>query len=142
MTKLQTLILIASLVCVPLVVWWLRWLWLLSRSERRLAAGTAAIDRQFIEELPAQRSWLGWWLFQAGYRRSNAVTWFLVLSCLSALIASLVAVLIVKSEAVGLLEEITARYSRECWRGVFAFGVVKSLRCDCCFGCHPSDSGS
>jgi tight adherence protein C len=87
-------------------LWLLRWLWLLTQSEQRLAAGTAAVDALQAEALPTQRSWLGWWLFQAGFRRSNAVALFLIATTATTLLSILVAYGIYQSQVITLLETV------------------------------------
>jgi pilus assembly protein TadC len=87
-------------------VWLMRWLWLLTQSEQRLATGAAIIDARDADETPAQRSWLGQWLFQAGYRSDNAVTMFLLTTGVATLTAILIAYAIYQSQVIILLETL------------------------------------
>jgi pilus assembly protein TadC len=87
-------------------VWLMRWLWLLTQSEQRLATGAAIIDARDADETPAQRSWLGRWLFQAGYRSDNAVTMFLLTTGVATLTAILIAYAIYRSQVITFLETI------------------------------------
>jgi tight adherence protein C len=87
-------------------VWLLRWLWLLTQSEQRLVAGTAAVDARQMEALPTQRSWLGWWLFQSGFRRSNAVSLFVLATTGTTLLSIMVAYGIYQSQVLTLLESV------------------------------------
>lgn len=100
MTGIQILLLSLLAIVLPLGVWAMRWLWLLAQSEQRLATGAAAIDDLDAEELPTQRSWLGWWLFQAGFRKKNAVTWFLLATSASTLLSLIFAFVIYQSDVI------------------------------------------
>ena len=106
MSTTQIIVLLLLIAGLPLAGWLLRWMWLLLQSEQRLAAGAAAIDQRDEEALPNQRSWLGWWLFQAGFRRNNAVLVFLVASVASTLLAVLVAFAIYQSPVIALMETL------------------------------------
>ncbi|TWT93521.1 type II secretion system F family protein [Neorhodopirellula pilleata] len=106
MTQLQILVLLLLAIGMPIGLWLLRWLWLLAQSEQRLAAGASAIDDRGVEALPTQRSWLGWWLFQAGFRKNNAVTMFLLATTASTLLSVLVAYALYQSQVITLLETV------------------------------------
>ncbi len=106
MTGAQILVLVMLAIGLPIGLWGLRWLWLLTQSEQRLAAGAAAIDASGAEELPTQRSWLGWWLFRAGYRRGNAVTLFLMATLVTTVMSAIVAYGIYQSQVIKLLEMV------------------------------------
>jgi pilus assembly protein TadC len=84
----------------------LRYAWAWMVSNQRLAAGATAIDQRDDEALPSQRSWLGWWLFQAGFRKNNAVTMFVFATVVSTLLAIVVAFGIYQSQVITLLETI------------------------------------
>jgi len=106
MSLAQSVVLVLLVVGLPIAIWMLRWLWLLIQSEQRLAAGAAVIDARGAVELPAQRSWLGWWLFRAGYRRGNAVTLFLMATVVTTLLSMVVAYGIYQSQVITLLEMV------------------------------------
>ncbi|QDV12606.1 Bacterial type II secretion system protein F domain protein [Rosistilla oblonga] len=106
MTVVQIFVLCLLVIGLPIGLWAMRWLWLLMQSEQRLAAGTAAIDTRGADELPTQRSWLGWWLFQAGFRKPNAVALFLMATVLSTLLAVLFAYAIYQSQVITVLEMV------------------------------------
>ncbi|MEM7474849.1 MAG: type II secretion system F family protein [Planctomycetota bacterium] len=106
MSGLQWMVLLLVLAVLAAGGWGLRWLWLLSQSGQRLAEGTEAFERSAELETPKQRSWLGWWLFQSGFRRQNAVALFLFSSLGSLLSAMLVAFAISESGVVDQLSEI------------------------------------
>jgi tight adherence protein C len=84
----------------------LRYAWAWMVSNQRLAAGATAIDQRDDDALPSQRSWLGWWLFQAGFRKNNAVTMFVLATVASICLAILVAIAIYQSQVITLLETI------------------------------------
>ncbi len=46
------------LILLPLVIWGVRWLWLLVQAEQRLAAGTVLVDPAAAVQTPETRSWL------------------------------------------------------------------------------------
>ncbi|MCP4768081.1 MAG: hypothetical protein GY875_17645, partial [Gammaproteobacteria bacterium] len=94
------------LILLPLVIWGMRWLWLLVQAEQRLAAGTVLVDPAAAVQTPETRSWLGWWLFRAGYRSPNSPTWFMVATAFSILFAVLVAYAIYTSQVITLLETL------------------------------------
>lgn len=106
MTSVQWIVLLLVLAALLVGAWMLRWLWLLALGEQRLAEGTASIDRAFVEAPPKQRSWLGWWLYQAGFRRQTAVTWFVLATLVSTVVAVCVAYGIFQSGVVDLLSGI------------------------------------
>lgn len=106
MTTVQILVLLLFLVGLAFGAWLLRWFWLLSQSEQRLATGTAAVDSLNADEIPTQRSWLAWWLFRAGYRGSNAVTMFLLATVAATLLSIIVAYAIYQSQVITLLETV------------------------------------
>jgi len=106
MTTVQILVLLLFLVGLVFGAWLLRWFWLLSQSEQRLATGTAAVDSLNADEIPTQRSWLAWWLFRAGYRGSNAVTMFLLATVAATLLSIIVAYAIYQSQVITLLETV------------------------------------
>ncbi|MFG0267934.1 MAG: type II secretion system F family protein [Rhodopirellula sp. JB055] len=104
MSSIFPIIVAVLLLVVALVLLRYAWAWMLS--SQRLATGTAAVDQLDEEALPAQRSWLGWWLFQAGFRRNNAVTIFVLATIASTLLAILVAIAIYQSQVISLLEAL------------------------------------
>lgn len=106
MSLSQTVVLVLLIVGMPVAIWLVRWLWLLIQSEQRLAEGTAAVDRLDQEAMPTQRSWLGWWLFQAGFRKNNAATIFVLATVGSTLVAILFAIAIYQSQVTTLLETL------------------------------------
>jgi len=106
MSIAQKIVVFLLVVGLPIAVFFLRWLWLLIQSEQRLAAGATAIDERDEEALPSQRSWLGWWLFQAGFRKNNAVTMFVLATVASTLLAIAVAFGIYQSRVITLLETL------------------------------------
>jgi len=103
-SQILALLLIAS--GLSFAIWLLRWLWLLVQSEQRLATGTAALETRDDEELPMQRSWLGWWLFRAGLRGRNAVSLFLLATAASILLSIFLAYGIYQSGVVRLLDAL------------------------------------
>ncbi len=106
MTPLQITIMIVVVIGMSLGLWLMRWLWLLAQSEQRLSAGVDSISLADQASIPTQRSWLGWWLFQAGFRRSNAVTLFVLATVASTMLSLLVAFGIYQSQAMTLLSEL------------------------------------
>lgn len=106
MTTAQTMAMLLLPIGLAIGVWLMRWLWLLTQSEQRLATGAAIIDSRDADETPAQRSWLGRWLFQAGYRSDNAVTMFLLTTGVATLTAILIAYAIYRSQVIILLETL------------------------------------
>lgn len=85
-------------------LWLLQRLGLLLQSQQRLAEWSSAIRDQ--EPPPLQRSRLGWWLFQAGYRRSNAVTLFLFATVVTTTLSIILVYLILSSEVTTALEQL------------------------------------
>ncbi|QDS91720.1 Bacterial type II secretion system protein F domain protein [Roseimaritima multifibrata] len=106
MTGLQIFLLCLVGAGIVIGLWGLRWLWLLAQSEQRLAAGTAALDVRDADQVPTQRSWLGWWLFRAGFRKKNAVTLFMLATGVSVLMSVLFAYVIYQSQVLTVLEMV------------------------------------
>jgi tight adherence protein C len=106
MTSAQVLIAALLLILVPLGIWGMRWLWLLIRAEQRLVEGTALVDPDAVAAQTETRSWLGWWLFRAGYRQSGATLWFLLATLAAMVFAGFVAYAIYASNVIGLLDTL------------------------------------
>ncbi len=106
MTPLQWISVFALVAAVAFGLWMMQRLWLWAQGEQRLAAGTAALDRVFLEDAPRQRSWLGWWLFQAGFRGPRASGWFVFATVAASLAAAITAYAIVQSGVIELLSEL------------------------------------
>jgi len=64
---------------------------MLIQAEQRLAAGTALVDPDAAAAQTEVRSWLGEWLFRAGYRSPNATYLFLIATLMAMVFAALVA---------------------------------------------------
>ncbi|XZE51433.1 type II secretion system F family protein [Planctomycetaceae bacterium SH139] len=106
MSVSQVIVLLLMFTGLPLAIWLLRWLWLLIQSEQRLAVGATAIDGGNQEVLPTQRSWLGWWLFQAGFRRNNAVVLFSLATLITTILSLILAFAIYRSQVIASLETL------------------------------------
>ena len=106
MTLTAWLVVLLLLIVLSIVLWLMRWVWLWGRSEQRLAQATAMVDGPLETVGPESRSWLGAWLFQAGYRRVDATTRFLGAMGTSACLGILVAYGIFVSEVITLLSAL------------------------------------
>jgi tight adherence protein C len=106
MSMAQVTVVLLLVIGLPFGLWLLRWLLLLAQSEQRLAAGASAIDQRGDEEASSQRSWLGRWLFQSGFRRQNAVSIFLFATIASTLSSMVVAYAIFQSQVLVTLETL------------------------------------
>ena len=83
----------------------LRYAWAWMVSSQRLAAAAESLDPD-AAVIVARRSWLGMWLFRAGFRSPNATPIFLGANGLALLIGLLVAFLLYQSTVVTLGESI------------------------------------
>lgn len=106
MSAAEWLILLLVIVFTPLALWGMLRLWQLLVTQQRLAEGAEAVDPTEITPISGERSWLGRWLFQAGYRGSNATALFLLASSVCVLLAGLVAFAISQSSLIDLMEEL------------------------------------
>ncbi|MEM9365527.1 MAG: type II secretion system F family protein [Planctomycetota bacterium] len=106
MSLAQLALFLLLLGAVPAAFWWLRWLWSLAQSQQRLAENVRSytLEEEVVTE--TDRSRLGWWLFQSGYRRPNAVVWFLFASVTSTLLALVVAYALTRSQIITILERL------------------------------------
>ncbi len=88
------------------IAWLLRWIWLWSQSEQRLQQARSSLDAEAEVQAIPQRSWLGWWLFRAGFRRVNAVALFLLATLMCTAIALLLGLAIYQSQIVTVMASL------------------------------------
>ncbi|MCP4888062.1 MAG: type II secretion system F family protein [Planctomycetaceae bacterium] len=133
MINALTIILVILLLVVGLVA--LRYAWAWTVSSRRLAVAAESLDPE-PAVISVERTWLGKWLFRAGFRTPNATPVFVVANLFALLAGLLVAFVLYQSAVVPLggtvLRAIPGAVGEVflplLWASpVFAVGVVVAL---------------
>jgi tight adherence protein C len=90
------------LAVVSLAGWWWWTMSVRGQTLRRLLE----FNRPQVETVELERSWLGWWLYRAGFRSATAVTTFLSLTGICVLVAAGLLIAIQQSGLVALWSSV------------------------------------